>query len=151
MKKRARISDSSTTNQEPETLEPTTASTSKRKRTDRSRPDDDEDVRHVTPVSMETEDISEEVNRRLRIKEERRKKKDSKPEKRKRESFDSNRSTSPRRTIRPKTKKIKVNTEVNDEKDTDSAASVVRKRESDRQNLGSQRGPKRQKWELPDA
>ncbi|KAJ5650273.1 uncharacterized protein N7484_003996 [Penicillium longicatenatum] len=48
------------------------------------------------PDSNETEDISEEVQRRLRIKEEqRRKKENSQPEKRKRDSMISNESTSP--------------------------------------------------------
>lgn len=45
----------------------------------------DEDLRNTTPVSAETEDISEEVQRRLLIKEEQRKKRSAKPEKRKRD------------------------------------------------------------------
>lgn len=54
-----------------------------------------EDFPHASG-SLETEDISEEVQRRLRIKEERRRRKDdSKPEKRKRESLLSNESASP--------------------------------------------------------
>lgn len=66
----------------------------KRKRLDVVVSGDDEDVRNVTPVSAETEDISEEVQRRLAIKDEKRKKRDSQLEKRKRESLASNGSTS---------------------------------------------------------
>ncbi|KAF9892474.1 hypothetical protein FE257_001583 [Aspergillus nanangensis] len=63
----------------------------KRKRLAVSTPAADVDVRHVTPVSIDTEDISQEVQRRLEIKEERRRKRDSNPkqEKRKRESAGS--------------------------------------------------------------
>ncbi|KAL5355851.1 hypothetical protein BJX96DRAFT_141957 [Aspergillus floccosus] len=65
--------------------------TQKRKRLDVTIPGDDEDVRHATPVSAETEDISEEVQRRLEIKEEQRRKRSSNAtkEKRKRESLES--------------------------------------------------------------
>ncbi|PKY05854.1 hypothetical protein P168DRAFT_280727 [Aspergillus campestris IBT 28561] len=66
----------------------------KRKRLDVAVPGGDEDVRNVMPVSAETEDISEEVQRRLAIKDEKRKKRDSQLEKRKRESLASNGSTS---------------------------------------------------------
>lgn len=80
----------------------------KRKRVDATLPGDDESVRNVTPVSMETEDISEEVQRRLKIKEEKRKKRNAKPEKRKRDSLASNGSTSsPGTTSKPR-KKAKV-------------------------------------------
>lgn len=67
---------------------------SKRKRDLASHPAA-EDFPHASG-SLETEDISEEVQRRLRIKEERlRRKDDAKPEKRKRESLLSNESSSP--------------------------------------------------------
>lgn len=60
-----------------------------------------------SPAAEETEDISEEVQRRLRIQEERRRKKESvKPEKRKRESLLSNESTSPGMN-RPKRKRVR--------------------------------------------
>ena len=100
-------------NSEHDVLDSASASTSipKRKRTGRSIPGDDEDVRNVTPVSMETEDISEEVDRRLRIKEELRRKKDAKPQKRKRESLASNESShsSPRgELVKPRAKRAKV-------------------------------------------
>lgn len=62
----------------------------KRQRTKRKIPGADEDVKDVTPVAMQTEDISDEVERRLKLKEERRKKWNSKPEKkRKRDSTPS--------------------------------------------------------------
>lgn len=69
---------------------------SKRKREALSFPGADEDVRSIIPVSLETEDISAEVQRRLQIMEERRRKKESEqqPEKRKRESVASNESFS---------------------------------------------------------
>ncbi|THC99950.1 hypothetical protein EYZ11_000529 [Aspergillus tanneri] len=79
----------------------------KQKRLDVSLPGGDEDVRNVTPVSMETEDISAEVQRRLKLKEEQRKKRHSKPEKRKRGSLTSNGSTSPGNVSKPR-KKAKV-------------------------------------------
>ncbi|KKK19776.1 hypothetical protein AOCH_003188 [Aspergillus ochraceoroseus] len=66
----------------------------KRKRLDVAVPGADEDVGDAIPVSLETDDISEEVQRRLKIKEERRKRRHAKPEKRKRESLASNSSTS---------------------------------------------------------
>ena len=90
-----------------EDIEP--ISISKRKRRDTSIPGDKEDTRNVTPVSMETEDISEEVHQRLMIREERRKKRPSKSEKRKRESFASNESVEhAEESGRPKRKKAKV-------------------------------------------
>ncbi|OGM45920.1 hypothetical protein ABOM_006058 [Aspergillus bombycis] len=77
----------------------------KRKRLDMMMPGDDEDVRNVTPVALETEDISEEVQRRLEIKEEQRRKRSSKPEKRKRDSMASTGSTSsPGGIAKPKKK-----------------------------------------------
>lgn len=106
MKKRPRM-ESDTASPEPETQ--IVDSASKRKRGDRILPSGDDDVRDAMPVSMETEDISEEVNRRLKIKEERRKKKDSKSEKRKRESLTSNESASPReRQVKPRAKRLRV-------------------------------------------
>lgn len=77
----------------------------KRKRVDATLPGYDESMSNATPVSMETEDISEEVQRRLRIKEEQRKKRNAKPEKRKRDSLASNGSTSsPGTASRPRKK-----------------------------------------------
>lgn len=62
----------------------------KRQRTRRKIPGADEDVKDVTPVAMQTEDISDEVERRLKLKEERRRKWNSKLEKkRKRDSTPS--------------------------------------------------------------
>jgi hypothetical protein len=56
------------------------------------------------PVSLETEDISDEVQRRLKIKEEQRRKRDAKPEKRKRDrdSLASNASTSSLASSKPR-------------------------------------------------
>ncbi|KAJ5122358.1 hypothetical protein N7448_003492 [Penicillium atrosanguineum] len=83
-----------TTTTESETTWQSEVPVSKRKRDITSHPVA-EDFHH-TSGSLETEDISEEVQRRLRIKEERRRQKDEvKPEKRKRESMVSNESTSP--------------------------------------------------------
>ena len=76
----------------------------KRKRLDMMMPGGDEDVRNVTPVALETEDISEEVQRRLEIKEEQRRKRSSKPDKRKRDSVTSTGSTSPGGILKPKKK-----------------------------------------------
>lgn len=68
---------------------------SKRKRDAVPYTEVDEATRNTSGF-FETEDISEEVQRRLRIKEERRRQKESaKPEKRKRESLLSNESVSP--------------------------------------------------------
>ncbi|PWY90306.1 hypothetical protein BO94DRAFT_623111 [Aspergillus sclerotioniger CBS 115572] len=82
----------------------------KRKRLDKPIPGADEDVRNAT--SVETEDISEEVQRRLKIKEEQRKKRGtSKADKRKRDSMTSNGSASSpgSMTIQPR-KKAKIGT-----------------------------------------
>ncbi|KOC18523.1 hypothetical protein AFLA70_3g008540 [Aspergillus flavus AF70] len=76
----------------------------KRKRLDMMMAGGDEDVRNVTPVALETEDISEEVQRRLEIKEEQRRKRSSKPEKRKRDSMASTGSTSSPGIAKPKKK-----------------------------------------------
>ncbi|GLA13924.1 hypothetical protein AnigIFM62618_011342 [Aspergillus niger] len=88
---------------------------SKRKRIDEFIPGADEDVRRFSPVSVETEDISEEVQRRLRIKEEQRKKRGtSKADKRKRDSLTSNGSTSSVRTAtKHPRKKARVGTKWN--------------------------------------
>ncbi|PYI02800.1 hypothetical protein BO78DRAFT_410381 [Aspergillus sclerotiicarbonarius CBS 121057] len=84
----------------------------KRTRLEKSIPGADEDVRNVTPVSVETEDISEEVQRRLKIKEEQRKKRGtSKADKRKRDSMTSNGSaSSPGTMTKHARKKAKVGT-----------------------------------------
>lgn len=69
----------------------------KRKRLGSILSGNNDDMRSVTPVSMETEDISEEVQRRLEIKEEQRKKRGSgtsEKRKRNRDSLASNDSTS---------------------------------------------------------
>ncbi|RAL14866.1 uncharacterized protein BO97DRAFT_476284 [Aspergillus homomorphus CBS 101889] len=59
----------------------------------------DEDVRNVNPISIDTEDISEEVQRRLAIREEyRRKRGSTKAEKRKRDSLTSTGSAPSPRT-----------------------------------------------------
>ncbi|GFF33083.1 hypothetical protein IFM46972_03768 [Aspergillus udagawae] len=84
---------------------------SKRKRLDLAIPGAEQEVADVMPVALETEDISEEVQRRLKIKEERRKKRDAKPEKRKRDSLASNGSasaSSPGGVARPRKKKVKT-------------------------------------------
>ncbi|KAJ9298548.1 hypothetical protein DTO271G3_3515 [Paecilomyces variotii] len=92
---------------ESENVEDTAGSTQKRKRTNGFVPGQDEDVKAIMPVSMETEDISDEVARRLKIREERRKNRNKAPEKRKRESMNSNASRlSLEDTTRPK-KKVK--------------------------------------------
>lgn len=81
----------------------------KRKRTDVAIPGADDDVQGAIPVSLETEDISDEVQRRLEIKEEQRRKRDSRPEKRKRDrdSLASNTSTSSIGSTKPR-KKFKL-------------------------------------------
>ncbi|KAF7178532.1 hypothetical protein CNMCM7691_007231 [Aspergillus felis] len=84
---------------------------SKRKRLDLAIPGAEQEVADVMPVALETEDISEEVQRRLKIKEERRKKRDAKPEKRKRDSLASNGSasaSSPGVVARHRKKKVKT-------------------------------------------
>ncbi|KAE8375817.1 hypothetical protein BDV26DRAFT_266902 [Aspergillus bertholletiae] len=82
----------------------------KRKRLDIAMPGDEDDVRNVTPVALETEDISEEVQRRLKIKEEQRRKRIAKPEKqkRKRDSMASTGSTSSPGGISKPKKKTKT-------------------------------------------
>ncbi|KAL3495681.1 hypothetical protein BJX62DRAFT_159065 [Aspergillus germanicus] len=90
-RKRARRSNDNEPNPElreellPDVLPP--SQRSKRKRTDLAIPGRNEDVRNAMPVALETEDISDEVQRRLKIKEEQRRKRetDVKPEKRKRD------------------------------------------------------------------
>ncbi|PWY66758.1 hypothetical protein BO70DRAFT_366449 [Aspergillus heteromorphus CBS 117.55] len=78
----------------------------KRKRLDRIIAGADEEVRDVTPLSVETEDISEEVQRRLEIKDKQRKKRSaSKVDKRKRDSMNSNGSTSSPGTVTKHLKK----------------------------------------------
>ncbi|KAJ0419026.1 hypothetical protein BJY00DRAFT_173405 [Aspergillus carlsbadensis] len=89
----------------------------KRKRTELAIPGADEDVRNAMPVALETEDISDEVQRRLKIKEEQRRKRetDVKPEKRKRgrDSLASNGSSSSLSVgIKPR-KKFKLGERVN--------------------------------------
>jgi len=80
-KKRARSGDSNENGAESSRLQDSRSQ--KRKRVE--IPGNDEDLRNTTPVSAETEDISEEVQRRLEIKAEQRKRRDAKPEKRKRD------------------------------------------------------------------
>ncbi|PYH98463.1 hypothetical protein BO71DRAFT_395247 [Aspergillus ellipticus CBS 707.79] len=95
----------------PETLDSSSRS-QKRKRLDKLIPGADEDVRNVTPMSIETEDISEEVQRRLEIKDRQRKKRSAtKVDKRKRDSMTSNGSTSSPGTVtRHPKKKARVGT-----------------------------------------
>ncbi|KAK1147086.1 hypothetical protein N8T08_001825 [Aspergillus melleus] len=127
----------------------------KRKRVDVTLPGDDESVRNVTPVSMETEDISEEVQRRLKIKEEQKKRK-ANPEKRKRDSLASNGSvSSPGSTSKPK-KKAKLTKGRAGDEETLSAAgnSTIRIRRFDGisdpdSTTAALRGTKRQK-QKPD-
>ncbi|KAJ5166023.1 hypothetical protein N7492_006319 [Penicillium capsulatum] len=91
------------------------APTSKRKRDARSRPIEDPRSPETESPAQETEDISEEVQRRLRIKEERRRHKElDKPTKRKRESLMSNESASPN-TARPKRKRVRSGEGVKDQ------------------------------------
>lgn len=66
----------------------------------------DEDV---TSTSLETEDISAEVQRRLKIKEEQRRKRETpKQDKRKRDSLASNDGASSSTTTRPQKKRAKM-------------------------------------------
>lgn len=58
----------------------------KRKRLDLIPQNNEDDAQAETPESAQTEDISEEVQRRLEIKEQQRRKRNSRPEKRKRDS-----------------------------------------------------------------
>lgn len=78
-KKRAGIGHGSTTDN------PDSAYSNKRKRLDVPIPGSNEETQNTTAVSTETEDISEEVQRRLEIKEEQRRKRNARPEKRKRD------------------------------------------------------------------
>jgi hypothetical protein len=65
-------------------------SVQKRRRTTRDIPGGDEDVSDFIPVAMQKDDISDEVERRLQLKEERRRKLNAAPEKkRKRENWHS--------------------------------------------------------------
>ncbi|EED12832.1 conserved hypothetical protein [Talaromyces stipitatus ATCC 10500] len=66
-------------------------SSRKRPRTKRKMPGDSDAVEDFVPVALEKDDISEEVEQRLRLKQERRKKLSAEPEKkRKRDSIESN-------------------------------------------------------------
>ncbi|KAH8429474.1 uncharacterized protein LDX57_007136 [Aspergillus melleus] len=123
----------------------------KRKRVDVTLPGDDESVRNVTPVSMETEDISEEVQRRLKIKEEQKKRK-ANPEKRKRDSLASNGSaSSPGSTSKPKKKAKLTKGRAGDEETLGAAGnSTIRTRRFDGisdpdATTAALRGTKRQK------
>ncbi|RAH57795.1 hypothetical protein BO85DRAFT_370842 [Aspergillus piperis CBS 112811] len=102
-------------NQVPLTARSLAVHSSKRKRTDEFIPGADEDIRRSSPLSVETEDISEEVQRRLKIKEEQRKRREtSKVDKRKRDSLTSNGSTSSARTGTKHTrKKARIGTKWN--------------------------------------
>ncbi|PYH41587.1 uncharacterized protein BP01DRAFT_305322 [Aspergillus saccharolyticus JOP 1030-1] len=82
----------------------------KRKRLIKVQSGDEVDVRNITPVSIETEDISEEVQRRLAIREEqRRKRSTAKVEKRKRDSMTSTGSAaSPGAVTRHPRKKMRA-------------------------------------------
>ncbi|KAL3467776.1 hypothetical protein BJX64DRAFT_247441 [Aspergillus heterothallicus] len=90
---------------------------SKRKRLDLVIPGDNEDVRNAIPVALETEDISDEVQRRLEIKEEQRRRRETeaKPEKRKRErgSLTSNGSVSSLSLGMKPRKKFKLGERIN--------------------------------------
>ncbi|KAL4971492.1 hypothetical protein BDW66DRAFT_163647 [Aspergillus desertorum] len=85
----------------------------KRKRVDMAIPGANQDVRDVMPVSLETEDISDEVQRRLKIKEEQRRRRVAKPEKRKRDrdSLASNASTSSLASAKPR-KRFKLGEQI---------------------------------------
>ncbi|KAL2864502.1 uncharacterized protein BJX67DRAFT_221428 [Aspergillus lucknowensis] len=114
-RKRQRLSNDDV-EKEAEVREPLLAEAQrlKRKRTGFTVPGDDEDVRDIIPVSLETEDISDEVQRRLEIKEEQRRKRDAGPEKRKRErdNLASNGSSSSLAGTKPR-KKFKLSENVN--------------------------------------
>ncbi|KAI9375662.1 hypothetical protein BJX61DRAFT_105605 [Aspergillus egyptiacus] len=101
---------------EVESREPLLADTQrkKRKRMDTPASNEEQDVREVMPVAFETEDISDEVQRRLRIKEEQRRKRDAKPEKRKRDrdSLASNASSSSIGSMSKPRKKFKLSERV---------------------------------------
>ncbi|KAL4787978.1 hypothetical protein BJX76DRAFT_353772 [Aspergillus varians] len=111
--KRQRLSNSEMES-EAESREPVLeVQRSKRKRMDVAIPGADEDVQTIMPVSLETEDISDEVQRRLEIKEDQRHKRDSKPDKRKRDrdSLASNTSSSSIGNLKPR-KKFKLSEHV---------------------------------------
>lgn len=101
-KKRSRVDDDSSLSDNHDSKAPSFEAQStaeclrarKRKRKERVVPVVSDDVTSATPVSLETEDISDEVRRRLQLKEERRRKRDARAEKRKRESLLSNASVS---------------------------------------------------------
>ncbi|KAJ6051553.1 uncharacterized protein N7446_006185 [Penicillium canescens] len=113
-KKRRRSSrDKDTTHPEPEITphDPSIdESRASKRHCDVSQPSE-QDEGDITSTSLGTEDISAEVQRRLKIKEEQRRKKDNpKPDKRKRESLASNEATSPS-VPRPKKKRVRMGNE----------------------------------------
>ncbi|KAL1849730.1 DNA-directed DNA polymerase delta [Paecilomyces lecythidis] len=118
-----------------ENMEDTSSSAQKRKRTNGLVPGHDEDIKAIIPVSMETEDISDEVARRLKIREERRKNRNNnKAEKRKRESMNSNASRgSPEAPARPK-KKAKSSGE--DSKEVDAEHKAEKDKRKKRRSSG---------------
>ncbi|OJJ69653.1 hypothetical protein ASPBRDRAFT_46014 [Aspergillus brasiliensis CBS 101740] len=97
---------------DPQSARSLAVQSNKRKRMDEFIPGANEDIRHISPVSVDTEDISEEVQRRLKIKEEQRKRRGtSKADKRKRDSLTSNGSTTSTRTAtKQPRKKARVGT-----------------------------------------
>ncbi|KAB8239217.1 uncharacterized protein BDW43DRAFT_306099 [Aspergillus alliaceus] len=110
-RKRSRIEDSMDVESESMDTVPLGAvQYHKRQRLDMLVPGSDEDVGNVTPVAMETEDISDEVRRRLEIKEEQRRKRNTKPEKRKRDSIASTSSTSSPGDMSNPKKRAKIGT-----------------------------------------
>ncbi|KAE8395724.1 hypothetical protein BDV23DRAFT_144634 [Aspergillus alliaceus] len=110
-RKRSRIEDSMDVESESMDTVPLGAvQYHKRQRLDMLVPGSDEDVGNVTPVAMETEDISDEVRRRLEIKEEQRRKRNTKPEKRKRDSIASTGSTSSPGDMSNPKKRAKIGT-----------------------------------------
>jgi hypothetical protein len=107
---------------------------SKRSRDTSSQAPTQEDD-YTTSTSLGTEDISAEVQRRLNIKEDqRRKKENQKPDKRKRESLASNEGASPALS-RPRTKRLKV--------------EYVRKREGDLELENETDSPKTKRRKSP--
>ncbi|KAE8355238.1 hypothetical protein BDV28DRAFT_155546 [Aspergillus coremiiformis] len=125
----------------------------KRKRLDIMMSGHDEDVRNVTPVALETEDISEEVQRRLEIKEEQRSKRTSQPEKRKRDSLASTGSHSSLGSVANPKKRAKIGTSRDSMVDVPwktsaekkNLKSFVRDQRSDVGSSEERRGAKRQK------
>ncbi|KAJ5811544.1 hypothetical protein N7474_007845 [Penicillium riverlandense] len=136
-KERGPDSGTSPTHQN-QTYEDADARAPKRKRSSYSAvPSAADDLCDATEASLETEDISAEVQRRLRIKEEQRRKRErdnARPEKRKRTSGASNGSVSPDRS-RPKRKRSKVEVAA----DVDAGSDLKRSAESvsDGETLGS--------------